>query len=427
VVSDPDGVAQAGTVANLEAALADWMDWTGDAVCVDRITVKADTNAFDAYKWPGSWRFEVEPSATSAKWTTYEALCFALDQDQGLSDGLTSRDAEDRQSVFLNTCRLGPPAVGWPEVHEAACGASDVDDVETLVGDQVYTEAEAHPYETLGTTEGTAVHAAVAGAMEVVRAGEGLLAQTRDAGTGLVTFDYVDPAAGVVTVVSDALEQTPFLVVGGDEAAVALTLDNGGYTEWVLDPDTLSVTTFSADVGIEPSFGAIHDGVLYLATEIGYSQELAALDLATGVVSSVALPAPAAPEVTIVESLTATPDGLVAELMEATVESSGDFTSIGVGRTYMARWDAATDTWSELGDVELRDAASTPDGVLVGRVIPYPNTVFGAYDPDTDRLLLSDTVCADGADFPTVLIDETAYVVRMEDTEIVLTPLALAL
>ncbi len=422
---DSDGALGADGLAELEAAYADFVAAIGpDRVCIARVEVVERAGSDGALIHGGpDWVVEIDPASTTPAVDLRLNLCLALD----LREDLTSRAPElfERLS-FATVCGLGPPDTDYLDEVVAACGASPLDARDTFMSEEVYRFApEDRGDGPLAASLGAAVRLDGRTVMDVAPFGAGLLALSYPGTDPREVRAYaVDLATGTTTDVATALyEDVSWSVYGGPGGAVIVDrADEGPSAVHVVDVDTHALTTVSADLTYGHGEGVVSDGVLYRAPDSTWPGPMQAVDLATGAVTVIAMPAPPESMEALANGIVPAPGGFVLSYLEATVQRSGDFTSIGVWDHVMVRWSAADGAWTEITrGLWFMEAGVTSDGRILGTLLGA-DAVFGAYAYADDRLTVSDDLCLEETGRPYVVADDRAWTFAEDGDSVVITP-----
>lgn len=420
LVADPAGAAPEGAVEHLEAVYAAWIaDVGAERVCVDRVVIAEEYGSGAIQRDAGAYTVGFGPRAAQWGGSLRRGLCQALDLEEGLSAEL---EAVDPELGFLSVCADGPPAIGWPEVHAAACGEATVSASDRFLVDRVYVNAEPAPYVPLSMLPGSAVIAQVAEPLNVV-AGDGVIGVLSYA-EGNERVSVVDPETGATEVVLAAPEGEygwTNLVGGSDLALVHLATWTTADAARAYDVTPIGGPTWPLTTDVYLEAMAVSEGVLYAAPWQASGSQLATLRLDTGEQGALPLPAPTEGEAIWVRRMVSAPGGVVAELEDVSLLDLEGSLGVHVYRTFLARSDGVV--WTEL-PVSGSPLGVTSDGRLLATFTPEPNTAYGTYALTTGDLALSESVCPETTGIPTVVVGETAYAVG-RDAWLMLTPYAL--
>jgi hypothetical protein len=294
-----------------------------------------------------------------------------------------------------------------------------VDELDALLLDVVYPNWSPRAFETLTTEMGAeTARVPIVEQYDFVGAGDALVIHERDGDETRIAV--IDPATGVRTDVVTEPYQSSTVLAGGDAAVFIRLTDLDAAVVTTIDPITLATAERTVELGVWPSEAVVSEGALYVANSYESDAPIIAIDLETGARSEIALPPANDPWSMTVSELTAVPGGVLARLIEGDVLVDYDLVRIMVNRDMSAAWSGGA--WTEWpSDIVAAPIGATADGAVIGTFRPFPNDAFGVYEPSTDTLSLSDTLCPDLGDRPVLLAGGVPYGLVNTGEELVFT------
>jgi hypothetical protein len=430
-VVDADGLVGEAVVARMQRVVDDFYAASGATdACVDTVSVEEiPDEPWLVDRWPTP-RVRIDPSVALSEHWLREALCVRLADERGLDGG----------DDFLDVCKDGPRRFDWADEVIAACGTTALTNTDAFVRDNVWVDDEPRQadgdlavergptvrIEGLAGDDGYIGYAAAVGDRLAVEAWTGEYPDRS------VTVSVIDPASGAVVAtvpVADTGE-----MYGGRDAAVHFAYGEGAYTLTAIDRDGGEASVV-ADGGVAHNTVAVLGNTLYGGpTEWDEVRPMDAVDLATGVVTSIDLPTPPGGLLPLVNGLEAVGDRVLVNLLAAQVDAEcGGFDCVvntAIWDDAYDLYDPATGTWEEAGrDLRFYSAGANADGVAFGELVVPAGSLFAAWDPLSDTFWASDDICAGEVGELGVLAGDTSWRAHTDDDgrTLVLEPLRVSI
>ena len=327
-------------VTELEVVAADFVSWTAPAgACPDTIEVT---------EGEGSSRsgavVTVGAEESSLATALRGELCDWQAQALGVDEGL------------VRTCSFGLPQGRRAEAAvQASCNRGVLSEAEDAVLAELYVRAPEDPIGLLsGPTEAeeralTLSPFAERGMLAFVAALEGILLLVPDEErSGTAELWRLHPSVAEEAPAPELLASGEWeLLVGGDDAVVVGSWSGEGLTS--VDSDGLLTELEPPSAPVDLSRAVLSEGWLVAPQILDKDEELLAWRAGESV--SIALPErPGDRRSRVAGALHAVPGGFLAELLDATVEVSGDFTSIRTHGFHLSRFDWASWSWTEVDE-----------------------------------------------------------------------------
>jgi hypothetical protein len=401
-VDDPTDRLSARVETELAAAHADWLDWTGGPgrVCLDRIVPDGQASSTRLRGRTLMVSPDVEDPTASVRW----GLCQALDAAEGHQAARPDLFGADAGS-FAQACSFGPQDSRWKEPIRAACGTDGLSELERYLSDHVYVEAPSGRWDgALAATVGETIEPLNG---SPVALGARLL--WVEAASDRLDLTVHDPATAEEQALYSREGQLRVRAFGGVEGAAVITEDEAGA---VLAAIELDGTVREVPLGPLPSLGpgVVAHGALWAPTSDWATGPLARIDLRTGALTAIDLPAPDDGQEVLVSGVQPLADGLWIQTWDASVDLDGGFVDMRIVRHETWRYRPDDDSWTLLADdLYLLDAGVDEEGRVVGSVFSAAGRLLVAYDAETDQLLLSDDVCIEDPTYPTVATGRTVW------------------
>lgn len=380
--AEPEFVDLTGawTAEQVDELWTAWEEWTGAAgegrVCVERVEVDRVPQGVSLDHSAGVV-VRIDLTVTYPWLAMYQALCRELDLREELSARLDGLQDVDGVDAYADECEAGPADYVWVERAATACGEPELTPAQLLMYEVVFPLARARIDGSLETIEEEAlrVPGVLAGGFRLdgaVRDGDALaLAMTADWHGRVVR---VDPATGDPTLLLEVdIDKMGDSLSGGPGGAVVVTGAHPIDARWLtrLDDGTGFVVPSTV-----PWSGVVAEGWYYAWN----GASVVAVDLSNGFSTSIA-----APPDSSIGTLRELPSGFLAEDEDGT----------------LYRYDPAADRYETLPTKvdDLETVVSLADdllGAVGGRDLPS-GPVLVAFELSTERLLVSDDICAPDA------------------------------